>query len=107
MALLAEALRRGRAVARGLVVVAPAVLWRLLVASATPVPSGLCSADSVPSATVPAGGGLAVARRRRAALVAVEERGQTEVTSELLLLATPHRDVRRTHPDEDGGGGCC
>lgn len=63
MALLAEALRRGRAVARGLVVVASSVLGRLLVAPTTPIATGLSSRTSVTSATVAAARGLAVAGR--------------------------------------------
>lgn len=71
MALLAEALWRGRAVARGLVVVASSGLGRLLVAPATPIATGLRSRTSVTSAAVAAARGLAVAGRLRATVIAV------------------------------------
>lgn len=89
MALLAEALWRGRAVARGLVVVASSVLGRLLVASATPIAASLCPRTSVTSATVAAARGLAVAGRLGAAFIAVG-----------MSRSTLEEDTSQNHPED-------
>lgn len=132
MALLAEALWGGGAVARGLVVVASSVLGRLLVASATPIAASLRSSTSVTPPAVSAARGLAVAGRLRAAFIAVGDvkkhvggkhqpvasGGFMHVNADSLLLHPRQHAFASlvsnvsgrylvSHPEDEDGGGCC